>query len=175
MWPLDPPILSDAGITLRAPEDTDIIAITHACADPDIARFTRVPEPYEESDAREYLALTRQQWAERSGAHFVVSDLTGLLGVCSIFHLDQTPAQGELGYWMAPWARGRGAAAQAVRLLCDWGHREIGLDRIYAMIEEVNSASIRAAMAAGFQPTADVEHSELKGTMRQLRRYEHRV
>lgn len=175
MWPHDPPILSADGITLRAPEDADVASVTKACADPDIARFTRVPEPYTESDARDYIALTRQQWAEHCGAHFAVCDLTGLLGMCSIFHLDEAPERVELGYWMAPWARGRGAAAQAVRLLSEWGHQELGLERIYAMIEEVNSASIRVALAAGFQPLDDIENSELKGTMRQLRRYEHRA
>lgn len=175
MWPTEPPILSGAGIVLRAPQDADVAAITKACVDPDIARFTRVPEPYSEADARDYLALTRQQWSDRCGAHFAVCDLTGLLGMCSIFGFDQDREQGELGYWMAPWARGRGAAAQAVRLLSDWGHRELGLERIYALIEEVNTASIRVALAAGFHPQDHIESSELKGTLRQWRRYEHCV
>lgn len=173
MWPQDPPILSDAGITLRAPDDADVAMITKACADLDIAHFTRVPQPYTEADARDYLALTRQQWAERSGAHFAICDLSGLLGMCSIFHLDEGPDQVELGYWMAPWARGKGAAAQAVRILCDWGHSQLGLERIYALIEDVNLASIRVATAAGFQALDATEDSELKGTMRHLRRYEH--
>lgn len=175
MWPEEPPILTESGITLRAPVHADIAAIAKACVDPEIAHYTRVPEPYTEDDARDYLALTQQQWAERSGAHFAVCDLTGLLGMCSIFNLDQDPSDVELGYWMAPWARGRGAAAQAVRMLCEWGHRELELERIHAVIEDVNTASIRVATAAGFQPEAHTQDWELKGTLRRVRRYEHRA
>lgn len=175
MWPTDPPILSAADITLRALQDADVPAITRACVDPSIARFTRVPEPYTESDARDYLALAGQEWAQHTGAHFAVCDLTGLLGVCSIFRFDEAFEHGELGYWMAPWARGRGAAAQAARLLSEWGHTVLGLDRVYALIEEVNPASIRVALAAGFQREDHVEDGELKGTLRQYRRYEHRA
>jgi hypothetical protein len=51
----DPP-LSDGVITLRAKTGTDADALTAACQDPEIPRWTRVPVPYLRADALAYLA-----------------------------------------------------------------------------------------------------------------------
>lgn len=50
--------LRDGPTALRPWRDSDIGALVFACQDPEISRWTRVPSPYGESDARAYL-LTR--------------------------------------------------------------------------------------------------------------------
>ena len=45
--PLPDPELADDAIRLRAPIAADVPAITAACQDPDIQRFTFVPVPYQ--------------------------------------------------------------------------------------------------------------------------------
>ena len=53
--------------------------------------------------------MSRQAWADGTGAPFAVCDpATGeLLGSCGLVSIDQD-GTGEIGYWTAPWARGRG-------------------------------------------------------------------
>lgn len=47
--------LLDGTTALRPWRDSDIPALVAACQDPEIARWTRVPSPYGESDARAYM------------------------------------------------------------------------------------------------------------------------
>jgi RimJ/RimL family protein N-acetyltransferase len=58
---------------------------------------------------------------------------------------------GELAYVVAPAARGRGLAGEAVRVLSEWAFEELGLARLELRIEPANTASHRVAEKAGFQ------------------------
>ncbi len=60
------------------------------------------------------------------------------------------PAVGEVGYWLAAPARGRGVATRAVRLLCAWAFEELSLARIQLHTLPGNVASERLAERAGF-------------------------
>jgi RimJ/RimL family protein N-acetyltransferase len=74
--------------------------------------------------------------------------VSGLLGVIGLHARD--PTMREVGYWMAPWARGRGIMTDAVRLACGWGFDELGLGRIEWWANVGNQASRRVAEKAGF-------------------------
>ena len=53
--PLPDPPLSDGTIALREKTEADIPALVAAVQDPLIPRYTRVPSPYGERQAREFL------------------------------------------------------------------------------------------------------------------------
>ena len=57
----------------------------------------------------------------------------------------------EVAYVIAPPARGRGIATEAVRLLAEWGFDHLKLQRIELKIHPENVASIRVAEKAGFR------------------------
>ena len=57
-------LASDGVVTLRAWRDDDVAAIVDACRDPEVIRWTRVPDPYDESDAHEYIAQTEKSREE---------------------------------------------------------------------------------------------------------------
>ena len=62
-------IFSDGVVTLRPFRLEDAPAVAVACRDPDIPRFTNVPDNYSEEDARAFIAGTaRPDRAERSFA-----------------------------------------------------------------------------------------------------------
>lgn len=174
MWPVAPPILHDGVIALRLPCSSDAEAVVAACQDPDIAHFTRVPVPYRQVDAEGFISDSLDSWREKRAAIFVAVDPSGLLGACSLHAVDLDARQAELGYWVAPWARGRGIARAAAGLVTAWGHEELGLVTIDAVIEVMNAASIRAVTAAGYRLLAGEDRTELKGTVRLVRRYRHR-
>jgi RimJ/RimL family protein N-acetyltransferase len=52
---------------------------------------------------------------------------------------------------LAPSARGRGAATQALRQLSDWAFGTVGLRRLQLLISVDNQASSRVAKRAGYR------------------------
>lgn len=148
----DPP-LSDGVITLRAFIQDDIPAITAACQDPEIARWTAmVPSPYTEDDAREWIATHEEARLAGLGCPFAVIDSqTGELLASAGFHgIEWEDRCSDIGYWTAPWARRRGVATRAVRLLSRWAIRDLGMQRISLLTFPGNVASEGVARSAGY-------------------------
>ena len=143
----------DGPTAIRPWRDSDVSGIVSACQDPEIARWTRVPTPYGEMDARAFL-LQRYD-AAHAGllAPFAIvaaEDYSRLLGSISLMRLEWRHARGEVGYWLAPEARGQGHATRAVRLTSGWGFESLGLERIELIAATGNPASQRVAERCGF-------------------------
>jgi RimJ/RimL family protein N-acetyltransferase len=74
---------------------------------------------------------------------------------------------GEIGYWVAPWARAKGVATRAVRLLARWSFGEFELRRIELVIAVENTGSNRVAEKAGFTREGVLrQYRENKGVWR---------
>jgi RimJ/RimL family protein N-acetyltransferase len=128
-----------------------VAALVAACRDPEIARWTRVPDNYNESDARAYLLFRYDATLAGSTAPFaIVSAADELLGSISLLRLDWRHRRGEVGYWLAAHARGHGHVTRAVRLICRWGIEALGLERIDLFAATANGASQRVAERCGF-------------------------
>lgn len=65
------------------------------------------------------------------------------------------PSDVSLSYGVHPWARGRGAAAEAVRLVCDVLRRDGIGTRAAILVEPENTRSVRVAQKAGFACVRD--------------------
>jgi RimJ/RimL family protein N-acetyltransferase len=144
-----PIVLSDGVVTLRAWEPQDAPAVYAACQDPEIARYIPIPQPYTESSAREFVATRR---AEREGDEersFAITDAHSGAVVGAISRRRRAEHHAEVGYWLAPEARGRGLATRALRLVTDWSF-EAGLVRLDLCTHPANAASGRVAERAGF-------------------------
>lgn len=162
----DPP-LGDGTVTLRPFGTEDIPDIVAACRDPEIPRWTRVPDDYSEADARAFLAMASAGRTEGTAIVLAVCDATdeALLGATGIHGIGE--GTGEIGYWMRREARGRGAATRAVRLVSGWALTDLGLARLDLLAEPANAASQRVAEKAGFSREGLLRgYRELKGTRR---------
>lgn len=152
-----PTELRGAGLLLRAFQKEDVPAIVLACADPETARFIPLlPVPYTEEDARAYVAATRELQAAGRRLPFAIADgETGeLLGAIDV-RLGQI---GSVGYWIGPWARNRGVATRALRLLADWALGDGGVRRLELVTDPDNVASRRVAEKAGFKQEGMRDH-----------------
>ncbi len=58
---------------------------------------------------------------------------------------------GELGCCLAPAARGRGIATEALVALTDWAFAELGLGRVQVFVAPENVAALSLAERAGFR------------------------
>jgi len=141
-----------ATVTLRAPETRDLDAIVAACRDPESVRWTTVPDPYDHRSA-EFFVRQRAplSWVRGEGGVFAVADPDDAYAGSMELRLRQVVGEeADVGYLVAPWARGRGYAPAALRALCVWGFESLGLNRIAWSAYVGNDASRRVAQKAGF-------------------------
>jgi RimJ/RimL family protein N-acetyltransferase len=153
------PTLRDGDLLLRPKRPEDADAITAACQDPEIPRWTLVPSPYTRAHAEEFIAAGELEAAAGTAASLLAVDARDgqVLGSFSLMELDRAPGFGEIGYWVAAEARGRGVATRAVRLLADWARSELGLTRIEVLPHRDNAPSRRVAEKAGFRDTGELK------------------
>jgi RimJ/RimL family protein N-acetyltransferase len=138
-------------IRLRPLREADIPDIVVASGDPDMARFTTVPDPYRTSDADFFVELGRRQWCSGDGAVFAVTDTDDRYCGAIDLRLGSWPARiADVGYSVAPWARGRGFGTAALRAICRFGFESLALDRVEWRAYTTNPASRRVAEKAGF-------------------------
>jgi RimJ/RimL family protein N-acetyltransferase len=120
--------------------------------DPDLLRFTRVPEPVPPGFARAWLERYEQGRSEGSREAFaVVGDADEFLGIVMAPRIDRDADTAELGYLVAPEARGRGVATEALRQLTAWAFEELGMLRLELMISVDNGASKKVAERCGYR------------------------
>jgi RimJ/RimL family protein N-acetyltransferase len=145
--------LTDGTLVLRLPRGADAPAIAVACADPEIARWIPVPVPYRLDDARTFVAFTAEGWSGGREPTFVIAATAdgALLGPLAFHRRPDEPGKAAVGYWLAPGARGRGAATGAVLLAVRWAFGiEPALVRMELLTLVGNEASGRVALRAGF-------------------------
>ena len=153
---MEVPTLRDGDLVLRPKRLDDADAITAACQDPEIQRWTFVPSPYTRADAEAFLRSSVEEEAAGKSAGFLAVDAEDrLLGSFSVMELDLEAGYGEIGYWVAAGARGRGIATRGVRLLAEWAREELGLTRIDVLPHKDNAPSRRVAEKAGFHDTGE--------------------
>jgi RimJ/RimL family protein N-acetyltransferase len=119
--------------------------------DPELLRFTRVPEPVPPGFARTW--LDRYEEGRRDGsrdAFAIVDESEGFLGLALAPELDDDSRTAELGYVVAPAARGRGVATEALRQLTEWAFSAREMQRLELLISVDNLASKRVAERCGY-------------------------
>jgi RimJ/RimL family protein N-acetyltransferase len=150
--PAPNPPLTDGVVTLRPwGEEGDVEAIAAACNDRAIAEFLdALPSPYTEADAREYLAQCKKGWAEGSMSNFAITEKGRPVGSMGVRWIEPDQGVAEVGYWVAPQARGRGLCTRALRLVSRWAIADRGMERLQLRADEQNPASRRVAENAGY-------------------------
>ena len=130
-------------------------------------RTLRIPFPYTEAAADEWLALVARN-ARQHGrpAQWAVRNADGaLIGACG---LDGLPAgkwqshRAEVGYWLAKPFWGRGLMTAVVRRVCRHAFEEFGLAKITAHVVPHNPASARVLEKCGFAEEGSLRQHFLK-------------
>jgi RimJ/RimL family protein N-acetyltransferase len=108
-----------------------------------------VPEGFE----RKWLALYEdgRRDGKREGYAVVDVETGAFLGIAGVVDIHPDQNQGEIGYALAPEARGRGIATRALELVTRYALEDLGLDRVELQISTDNDASIRVAEKCGYR------------------------
>ena len=143
------PALADDAIALRPWTPDDVPEIVRCCNDELVARFIPViPVPYTEEDGLAY--VKRNETPNELNLAITEAGSGAVLGAVGIDVKEADPAIVEIGYWLAPEARGRGTATRALRLLAAWSLRELPIARVQLTTDVDNAASQRVAERGGF-------------------------
>jgi RimJ/RimL family protein N-acetyltransferase len=149
--PPSPP-LADGAVRLEPLTLMDVDDMGALADDPEVARFTYVPVPLPEDFGRQWVERYVSGWKEGTLAGFAVRPSRGeeFLGFAAVVRFDVDGREGELGFIVAPAARGRGVASRALILLSRWALGPVGLERVELRIDAENAGSLRVAERAGF-------------------------
>jgi len=152
------PVLTAGGLLLRPWASTDADALMAAFTDPAIQRWhARTVETRPEAQAM--IARYNREWRAEAGAHWAITGSSGtgssgtgaaLLGRVALRTIDLEEGIAEIAYWVAPAARGQGAATRAAAALSRWALGDLGLHRIELEHAVANTASCQVAARAGF-------------------------
>ena len=144
-------VLRTERLVLRPYRSADIAVIHRACQDPAIQHWiTAIPVPYTLEMARTFVEETSvRERAEGTGMSVAIEADGELVGSSGVYGRPDGRLGPEIGYWMAPWARGAGYAAEAARSLADWAIAH-GAPRVHLFAGVRNSASQAVARRAGF-------------------------
>ncbi|CAL9558879.1 hypothetical protein SUDANB121_04609 [Nocardiopsis dassonvillei] len=148
-------VLETERLRLRAFIEDDIEDVYTACNDPCLQRWLPLPRPgvpYTRADAEQWCREIApglrtggegQQWA------VTAKDGGRLVGAVGLIRVLWPAMNSEIGYWAAPWARGRGHTTEAVVAVSRWA-LDRGFQRLEIKAATGNTASRRVAEKAGF-------------------------
>jgi RimJ/RimL family protein N-acetyltransferase len=137
-------------LLLRPYRPADEAAVFDSCQDPEIQRWLAIiPSPYTRDDARAFVTeLAPGDRASGRGMP-VAMEADGVLVGSGGLHFWPGRLGPEIGYWVAPGARGNGYAAEAARALAGWALAH-GAPRVHLWVDVDNAPSQAAARQAGF-------------------------
>jgi RimJ/RimL family protein N-acetyltransferase len=148
-----PEEINGDGVRLRALRPDDLDDVVAGYRDPATQRFMpQVPVSFDPALAEWFIRERAAQMAAEGGAVYAIADPASdrLLGSIGLDRVVAGRQQGEVGYWVGPWARGRGAATAALHALTEQAFGS-GIERLELLTHWENAASQRVALGAGYQ------------------------
>ena len=151
---LTPPRLTDGVVVLRLVTEADAPALTAGLSAVETVRWLpSLPHPWDPAETPRLIATAQDGWRRGDELWFAIADpaTDEFLGEVGFRTVDVPARHGEIGYWLMPAARGRGAMQRALRLVLAWAFDELALERIDWSALVGNRASRATAEAVGFQ------------------------
>jgi RimJ/RimL family protein N-acetyltransferase len=159
--PLPDPPLGEGDLRLRPWAMEDARALAEAWADPEVERWTGVPERADQAAAARWISGEADRRARGLALDLVIEQDGQVVGEVGLSDLTTQPGAAEIGWWVAPDRRGRGLAARAARLVAMWAVEELCVDEVVARCRRTNPVSSGVARAAGFRRADQTAEEEV--------------
>ena len=108
-----------------------------------------VEQSREASDSEAFILHCGEEIRDGRGLHYAIWSSAELSGLVSL-HVNRAHRTASAGVWLATACQGRGLATRALRALCDYGIKVMGLARIEYAAATENTASLAVADRLGF-------------------------
>ncbi|GIF12180.1 GNAT family N-acetyltransferase [Actinoplanes teichomyceticus] len=155
--PLPHPLrLAGNGVVLREWTPDDLEELVALLDEPDIARWTPMPSPFDLAAGLAYLERARQgRLTGRRIQLAITTEGREPLGEVLLFGVNPARREAELGYLIGAPYRRRGLAAAALALLTDYACGPLRLSRLLLRIDPGNTASTAVARRCGYRLTGE--------------------
>lgn len=170
----DFPQLLTPRLRLRAFTAADEPELVALASNYEVARNTlNIPHPYSEEDARRWVQLTQENYAQHTGYAFAIElratgEFSGGIGLTLAPRFDRA----EAGYWLGQPYWGQGLASEALGALLRFGFETLALNKIYATHIAENSASGRVMLKNGMLKEGELaQHTKRDGRFHDLWQY----
>lgn len=147
---------TEGDVTVRRLRHDDADAFAAGSADPAVRRYGHLPlQRYSPQVVRQQIdGVIADGLADGSLAVLAIADARTDEFLGSIVVFDVGEAGAEVGFWLSPQSRGRGAAQHALRAVARVAGAA-GLSRLTARTVPENAGSRRVLEAAGFDQTGE--------------------
>jgi RimJ/RimL family protein N-acetyltransferase len=151
-----PLTLTGDGIILREWRSDDLDDLVAMLDEPDIARWTPMPSPFDVEAGIAYLKRSHQGRVSGQRIQLAITADGGTpLGEVLLFGVDAGLREAELGYLVGARHRRRGLAAGSLALLSTYAQSQLKLGRLLLRIDPRNAASIAVARRCGYSLTGE--------------------
>ena len=141
-------------LRLRRPGPEDVAPMTRLACDYAISCMTtRMPYPYAETDARQFVELVGRQDRRLERTFVIERDGVGFVGAIGFHQPAGAPL--EMGYWIGRPYWGQGLASEAACAAMRWADDDWGRRTMVAGHFVDNPASARVLIKAGFLYTGE--------------------
>jgi len=150
---MTPLVLKTERLILRPYTLEDIPALVPLIGAREVAATTlRIPHPYTEEFAREFIALSEKDYASGRCARFgIFLRVSGVLCGGVGLQIEAEHRRAELGYWIGVPYWGNGYATEAALAMVRYGFETLELQRIFASHVTNNIASGKVLRKIGMR------------------------
>ena len=148
--------LKGKGFILRPFKISDALSLQENINDSSVYRYTlRIPYPYSIDDAKKFISSKN-----KNELSFAIVSENKIIGGIGFDSMEKHKA--NIGYWLAKKYRNYGIMTLAIKLLSNYGLKELNLKRIQAIVFVKNKASERVLQKCGFKKEGLVRNWALK-------------
>jgi RimJ/RimL family protein N-acetyltransferase len=147
------PVLETPRLRLRPPVDADVPALFAIFSDPETMRYWTTPTMRDIAEAEALLQDIHEHAQARTLLQWGIArrEDDGVIGTCTLLHIEREHRRCELGYILRRDHWGRGFAHEALTRLVDHAFDTLAFHRLEADIDPRNTASIRLVERLGFR------------------------
>ncbi|MDO9595339.1 MAG: GNAT family N-acetyltransferase [Lutibacter sp.] len=152
----DFPIISDEKIRLRQIIESDLNDLLEIS-------FYDAKQAKNVEQAIEIQAKIDKDYEEGNSIHWGIEAIssTKIVGTCG-YYRGLNKGEGELGCVLLPQYRGQGFMTNAMQLAIDFGLKNIGLNRIWAVTSKQNNKAIKLLERLNFIKFTDLPDDEIE-------------
>ncbi len=157
------PELTTSRFLLRSLADTDASAIFQLRSDPEILRYLGREPAQDISEALDFIHLIRENNLNRKGILWGIAlkeEPGVLIGTICFWNINPDQPEAEIGYALLTPYWGKGVMFETMQAVNDWGFNNACFNKIIAVLDPANLASVSLLKKTGFDINPDWTEKE---------------